>query len=134
MFIFYLIDPLPVLGFESISLNETSIQLQWSNPINSSFSSIELRCSLNDTFIFELIIHSNTLTSYTIGNLVPGTLYNCFITLIKEANSLIARSKTLSAIQMTSTYFDFDLNLIFILNRTNLFLLSHRFKSSRINR
>ncbi len=102
---YFFSDPLPIQNIESICLNETSIQLQWSNPLPSAsfFNIIEIKCNiLNDSASIDLTIHSNTTTKYVVSSLTPGTEYICFVTLSKHVNGLVFRSQSKSVVQTTS--------------------------------
>jgi hypothetical protein len=99
------------------ALNETSIELRWSNMLeNNVFDELNILCLLNDPYMIKLSnvalnrsIPYLTLTrdrvdSLIMSGLISGLRYNCTIeTIIKGSNSSFsARIRSETAYKMTS--------------------------------
>ncbi len=107
----FLKDPPPIFNLVATSLNEKSIDLTWSVPaINTgTFNTLEVKCFLNDDFIGSTTQNTlnKTITDINtdqlkITNLIPGALYNCFVTTLRIVDSLVSRTDSNIAACMTS--------------------------------
>lgn len=104
-------DPPSVYDLVATSLNETAIDLAWSVPAPNmgSFNSLEVKCFLNDDFTgvttqntLNKTIDDRTVDKLTVTNLIPGALYNCFVTTLRSVQGLATRKDSSIAACMTS--------------------------------
>ena len=114
-------DPPSVYKLLATSLNETSIDLAWSVPVlnTGTFNSLEVKCFLNDDFTGSTIqntlnktISDRTADQLTITNLIPGALYNCFVTTLRSFDSLVTRTDSKIAACMTSKQSTIQIKII----------------------
>lgn len=105
-----LTDPPSVYDLVATSLNETAIDLAWSVPAPNmgSFNSLEVKCFLNDDFTgvttqntLNKTIDDRTVDKLTVTNLIPGALYNCFVTTLRSVQDLATRKDSSIAACMT---------------------------------
>ena len=111
-----LIEPQPAANLALNSINETCLELSWTNP-NYFYDSLEISCELSDdfrlksklqpapTFLNRTISNQTPyLSSLKLTDLTPGANYNCSITTNRVAGGaemLTSKSKSQSVNQLT---------------------------------
>jgi hypothetical protein len=117
LFCFYnKLDPLPANNLSMRAINETSIELRWSNQlVNNVFDELHILCLLNDPYMSKLnnvalnrtipylTLLNDKVNSFIMSNLISGLRYNCTIETIINGNAnFSARIRSETAYKMTS--------------------------------